>query len=212
MRDIYRSLTILTLVALAQFVSVEAVWCDNAQPAYDWIIQMEAQEVTDFVHFRNPDSKLLVKVGITYRKSTDATDKVTKYEDLWYKQTGSRSFEPISAKMYNPLVLRVGDQTVLRLTRKSQRGLLGQSTDLTDAEVSAGTNSMVRVLLDAFLKGYTVTALIVPANSFPKVLQNMAVEHFQVASDDPSQTITSPVVIYLVGDPGSDQKSLYYSP
>lgn len=189
-------LVIAALAGLVQFARSQ----DNYLQRYDWIIEAQMQELKGYVIYAGSTVRPIIKASITY-KNTDAPSgsKPVKYEDLYFK-----GYEAIGCRRYHTLDLESGDGVAIRIKSKSQNVTLEQS--------SAAANAIVRLLLDSYLNGNSVVAVLLPRSSFERVVQNLQRANFYSAPpSSPDEPVDTAIILHLISEPPGSSQTMYYN-
>lgn len=164
---------------------------------YDWIITIETEKLKGFLDEKQSTLKPVIKATVTYRPGSGGT--ITKYEDLFYN-----SWIALGMRRYKPLALGNSDQVAIVVSHKQ-----GQATP---DETSASANAILRVFVDAYLKGNAVTNIIVPETSLNQIVQNLKQANFYPGDDEkPDQPVFSSIVLHLEGSPSGTKQTMFYA-
>ncbi|MBI4533030.1 MAG: hypothetical protein HY711_03705 [Candidatus Melainabacteria bacterium] len=198
-----------TLVALA--MAVRALFAcplvvqaqSQSVREYEWIIEIQTEELPQFLNYPGSTLKPMVKATISYSQTTPAglsviPNKAIRYEDFYYK-----ACTPLGCKRLRTFGIPPGDGTAIRLKHKLSPG--------SSWEACAGANAIVRILLDAYLNGNPVATVLVPASSFSMVVQELHRENFYAAADaPPDEPVFSSIVLYLESEPSGNRQTMNY--
>ncbi|HIA53466.1 MAG TPA: hypothetical protein EYN91_15485 [Candidatus Melainabacteria bacterium] len=164
---------------------------------YDWIISIETEKLTGYLDQKRSTLKPVVKATVTYKPGGGGG--ATKFEELFY-----HNWIALGMRRYKPLALGSSDQVAIVVTHKQ-----GQSTQ---EETSAAANAIVRVFLDAYLKGNAVTNIIVPEASLSSIVQNLKQANFYPGDDEkPDQPVFSSIILHLEGSPSGTKQTMFYA-
>jgi len=166
---------------------------------YDWIITIETEEQKEYFTYRGTALATVTRARASYQQGDAASADTTRYEDLWYSQG-----KPLGLERVHSLDLRPGDQIGIRIKHKTSR--------VPDYEAYAAANAVLRILMDAYLNGNQVTAVLAPADSFNSISQAFQKQGLSVPPPrDPEHPVQGSIVIQLVSEPEGSQETLVYS-
>lgn len=185
---------ILTLVL---FFFSPSAWSEGLARNYDWIITIETEKLSGFLDQKNSTLKPLVKATVTFKPGSGGA--TTKFEELFY-----RNWIALGMRRYKPLSLGNSDQVAIVVTHKQ-----GQAAP---EETSAAANAILRVFVDAYLKGNAVANVIVPESSLSSIVQNLKQANFYPGDDEkPDQPVFSSIVLHLEGSPSGSKQTMFYA-
>ncbi len=165
--------------------------------SYDWIITIETEKVSGFLDQKQSTLKPVIKASVSYRPGKGGA--ISKYEDLFYN-----NWIALGMRRYKPLALGNSDQVAIVVSHKQ-----GQATP---EELCASANAILRVFVDAYLKGNAVTNIIVPESSLSQIVQNLKQANFYPGDDEkPDQPVFSSIILHLEGSPSGTKQTMFYA-
>ncbi|HEY9786687.1 MAG TPA: hypothetical protein V6D17_14895, partial [Candidatus Obscuribacterales bacterium] len=166
--------------------------------SYDWIIQVQTEPLANFLDFPGSRLRPMVKAKVTYRKADATSAQPIAYEDLFYHY-----WNALGMRRYRSLALGTGDQVAIRVSHKNNRA--------SNAETSAAANAILRVFVDAYLKGNSVANIIVPAESMPQIIDELSKARFYPGQPPaPDEPVYSSIVLRLESNPPGNVQLMYY--
>lgn len=187
----------LLAFCLAGFGAPGVVTAQDQLRGYDWEVNIKTEPLKDYLSYSGSSFKPIIKAAVTYKDTDKGT--TTQYEDLWY-----RGCDPVGMKRFHRFQVRSGDGVAIKVTHKS--------SSVDNAETCAAANAIVRLLLDAYLNGNSVIAVIVPANSFTFIASNLQRMNFYVAGPaTPDQPEYSAIVLELQSEPPGNKQTLHFA-
>jgi len=185
---------VIIILALSFFPSARS---EGLARTYDWIISIETEKLSGFLDQKNSTLKPIVKATVSFKPASGGA--TTKFEELFY-----RNWIALGMRRYKPLSLGISDQVAIVVTHKQ-----GQATQ---EETSAAANAILRVFVDAYLKGNAVTNVIVPESSLSAIVQNLKQANFYPGDDEkPDQPVFSSIVLHLEGSPSGSKQTMFYA-
>lgn len=170
---------------------------------YDWIIEIETEELPQFLNYPGSTLKPMLKAAVSYSQTASAAagvipKKAIRYQDFYYK-----ACTPLGSRRFQTFGIPPGDGTAIRLKHKLSPG--------SSYETCAGANAIVRILLDAYVNGNPVATVLVPASSFNMVVQELHRENFYATSDaPPDEPVFSSIVLRLESEPAGTGQTMNY--
>lgn len=170
---------------------------EGLERTYDWIISIETEKLSGFLEQKRSTLKPIVKATVTIKPGTGGAS--TKFEELFY-----HNWIALGMRRYKPLSLGNSDQVAIVVTHK--QGLS------TQEETSAAANAILRVYVDAYLKGNAVSNIIVPEPSLNSIVQNLKQANFYPGDDEkPDQPVFSSIVLHLEASPSGAKQTMFYA-
>lgn len=164
---------------------------------YDWIVQIRTEQLKNFLDHPTSSLKPVIKATITYSPTTGGG--TTAYEDLFYK-----SWDVLGMRRYKDLALGTNDQIAIQVIHKEGNG--------SPEENAAAANAILRIFVDAYLKGNAVSNIIVPDRSLAQISQNLQRGNFYPGREaDPDQPVFSTIVLRLESSPPGTVQMMYYA-
>lgn len=185
------------VIACAAFLLLPRVLAEGLDRTYDWIITIETEKLKGFLDQKKSTLKPIIKATISYKPGTGGAP--TKFEELFY-----RNWIALGMRRYKPLSLGNSDQVAIVVTHKHSQS--------TPEETNAAANAIVRLFVDAYLKGNAVTNVIVPDASLGQIVQNLKQANFYPGNDDtPDQPNFSSLVLHLESTSGANKQTMFYA-
>jgi hypothetical protein len=119
-------------------------------------IEIKTEEVRDCFDYQGSTLAGTVKASITSKQSADSPS--TQYEDLWFHGWGA-----IGCRRYSEQLSCDGKSATIRLCPNERS---------SQAQIQASSNAALRILLDLYAQGTTVTYILVPDDQFAISLAN----------------------------------------
>ncbi len=166
---------------------------------YDWTVEIETEEVKNFLDYPGSNMKPMVRARVSYYEGADKGTQSVRYEDLWYRRC-----DVVGCRRYHTLGLRKGEQIAIRVRHKSSQP--------SAAETCAVANAVVRLLLDSYLNHNMVSAVLIPADTFSSVAQELHHQNFFPAGPDtPDQPVYASIILHLFSEPPGQEQVMHYA-
>lgn len=195
--DLFAQSLKLFAVICVFHLSCVPTFSEGLERTYDWIISIETEKLSGYLDQKRSTLKPIVKATVTYKAGVGGA--TIKFEELFYN-----NWIALGMRRYRALSLGNSDQVAIIVTHKQ-----GPSTP---EETSAAANAILRVFVDAYLKGNAVTNIIVPEASLSPIVQNLKQANFYPGDDEkPDQPIYSSIVLHLEASPSGTKQTMFYS-
>jgi hypothetical protein len=203
------------LLAVVFIFLLDSLLCTSAQNLWgsqkiNGVIDIETEEVNDYMTFSGSKLTPIIRASISYWQE-DPNDPQspeaikTKYEDLWY-----RAGDPLACTVYHALGLREGSITQINLHSKVKSKSNNAPQHISDAEIKAGANALVRIYFDATFIHALPTTIIVPGETFVQLTDVLANENFFDRSLATNKNLDPSLMLPLVTDDGFASAFLCY--
>lgn len=204
MRFLEKRITLLVLPLLGMFLYGTPSFGDEFCPNCGWIVELQLQDDGGYLPQAGWTMKPYTRVLVRYRiKGDDGNWKANvNYEELTYG-----SGVPIGSHKLNQLKLKEGKPGIFRV--------LNAATTASGFDVSTGktiVDAVLRILVDANLKGTSPMSIVVPAIAFQEVITAFHEYRFVPAAPAAADIPTGVVFnIELQSDPLGQSQILSYS-
>lgn len=173
------------------------VLAEGLDRTYDWIISIETEKMKGYLDQKGSTLKPIVKATVSYKPGSGGT--TTKFEELFY-----HNWIALGMRRYKPLSLGNSDQVAIVVTHKQPPP--------TPEETNATANAIVRIFVDAYLKGNAVTNVIVPDATMGQIVQNLKQANFYPGNEDaPDQPNFSSLILHLESASGASKQTMFYA-
>lgn len=200
----------LSAILLVIFISATAFHRANSQAenaGVDWQIELKTDKIKSFPSWKSSILKPFVKVGVVYKKTERGKPPLTiNNEEFWYSGP-----DPIGCSVSNTLDFKpiklVADQAIaVKVSHKKQPA--------SYEEQCAAADALLRVTLDVYVRGSTITNITVPRASFTSMIQQLAANGFQPHAEDQANTeqTGSVISLYIKTDPPGPDQIMTYDP
>lgn len=186
---------VLSIVGWAQEIKVRD---------YDWIVEIETQELTGYLDYPGSNLKPIIQARITYKEgdavsSENKASKQVLYQDFWYK-----GCNPVGCRRYHTYNIPPGDGIAIRVKHKNNSVAVG--------ETCACANAIIRVLLDAYMNSNPVISVLVPDSTFSSIVADLAHENFYQQADAPPDVPQyASIILYLTSEPSGANQTMFYA-
>src|SRR5205085_2705740 len=127
------------------------------------------------------------------------SEKPNYYEDLWFH--GLRS---LGCRRHGPLNLGHNKQVVICIS--------GKGTDVDIEQNHAAGNAILRLIMDTYLQGNMVTAVIVPDASINDVADALQQRGFYIRPEPrPDEAVSGSLIIRLRGERSGVTRTLVFT-
>jgi len=190
---------VLSALTLSCLASQSASFAEEIGQC-DWTVSIQTREMTDYIP--NPKSTLkpVVKAAISYRQSgTQLPEADTRYENLWYGKG-----KAIGCQRLHHFDVAKGDGVAIQVKHGG--------TIPTASECTAAADTIIRLLVDSYLNGNPLKAVLVPSYSFTQISAELQHRNFLPQAASMESPVFSFLSIHLRSESSGQSQTLYYSP
>jgi hypothetical protein len=170
--------------------------------SYSSIIDIETEEVADYMTFEGSQLVPIVKATVSCRQADGATPaesaERTKYEELWYRAGDALGCTGAGQLGSHELAL-----TQIKIHSKSNHP--------SRFEIAAQANALVRVYLDAYLRTGILTSVVVPDDGFESLIASLEQENFFKGDCLYGAGLEASILLPIQNESGTNASSLHFN-
>ncbi len=164
-------------------IVVPPVLCLEFADSKEAVIRVETEEAEGWFDYIGSGLSEAVKVNVVSKHSEEAAPE--KYETLWYHEgcsIGCNRYRDLSFEDSNSIKIQVVPSKAEKLTH-----------------VQAASNASLRILLDLYVSGHSISRIVVPDDRFATaaIAEMNRAGLYEIQDHEPEEMLNCPILITL---------------